>query len=199
MAWCASRAREIRHNRLGDFLVECIRSTAAVATSEQAMPFPRDSQPAAREACFTLYTRLTYTSRNQMARTFGWTLRLAWPNQIAACPRIEIFCSATDVFKNWGVICNTLICCEFPHFMPQMTPNFCELAPAQSIPQKIIRLFCLRVDPNPQSQQRGRSFLCMTMFPGWHAKEYLCRFSEQQISRTNCAQTVISKFPKALR
>ena len=114
-------------------------------------------------------------------------------------PRVEIFSSATDGFKNWGVICNTLICCEFPHFMPQMTPNFCELAPAQSILQKIIRFFCLRVDPNPQSQQRGRSFLCVTMFPGWHAKEYLCRFSEQQISRTNCAQTVISKFAKAFR
>ena len=78
-------------------------------------------------------------------------------------------------------------------------PKFLWMAPAQSILQKIIRFFCLRVDPNPQSQQRGRSFLCVTMFPGWHAKEYLCRFSENQISRTNCAQTVISKFPKALR
>ena len=91
---------------------------------------------------------------------------------------VEIFCSATDGFQNWGVTCNTLIGCEYPHSMPQMTPNFCEWAPAQSILQKIIRVFCLRVDPNPQSQQRGRSFLCVTMFPGWHAKEYLCRFSE---------------------
>ena len=58
---------------------------------------------------------------------------------------------------------------------------------------------CLRVDLNPQSQQRGWSFLWVTMFAGWHAMEYLRRVSEQQISRTNCAQTVISKFPKALK
>ena len=32
------------------FLVECTKSTGAVATSEQAMPLPSDSQPAAREA-----------------------------------------------------------------------------------------------------------------------------------------------------
>ena len=49
VAWCARRAREIRHNRLRDFLVEYVKTTGATATSEQAMPLPRDSQPAARE------------------------------------------------------------------------------------------------------------------------------------------------------
>ena len=51
VAWCARRAREIRHNRLRDSLVECAKTTGSIATSEQAMPLPRDSQPAAREAC----------------------------------------------------------------------------------------------------------------------------------------------------
>ena len=50
VAWCARRAREIRHNRLRDFLVEYVKPTGTIATSEQAMPLPRDSQPAAREA-----------------------------------------------------------------------------------------------------------------------------------------------------
>ena len=50
VAWCARHARKIRHSRLRDFFVEYIRSTGAVATSEQAVPLPRDSQPAAREA-----------------------------------------------------------------------------------------------------------------------------------------------------
>ena len=50
VAWCARRAREIRHNRLRDFLVEYVKTTGAIATTEQAMPLPRDSQPAAREA-----------------------------------------------------------------------------------------------------------------------------------------------------
>ena len=50
VAWCARRAREIRHNRLRDFLVEHTRTTGAIATSEQAVPLPRDSQPAAQEA-----------------------------------------------------------------------------------------------------------------------------------------------------
>ena len=68
VAWCARRAREIRHNRLRDFLVEYTKSTGAIATSEQAMTLPRDSQPAARE------TRAVHTadiSRNPMARTYG--------------------------------------------------------------------------------------------------------------------------------
>ena len=55
VAWCAGRAREIRYNRLRDFLVECVKTTGAIATSEQAMPLPRHSQPAAREP--ELYTR----------------------------------------------------------------------------------------------------------------------------------------------
>ena len=50
VAWCARRAREIRHNRLRDVLFEHTKTTGAIATSEQAMPLPRDSQPAAREA-----------------------------------------------------------------------------------------------------------------------------------------------------
>ena len=50
VAWCAKRARENRHNRLRDFLVEYVKTTGAIATSEQAMPLPRDSQLAAREA-----------------------------------------------------------------------------------------------------------------------------------------------------
>ena len=50
VAWCTRRAREIRHNRLRDFLVEYVKTTGAIATSEQAMPLPRDSQPAAWEA-----------------------------------------------------------------------------------------------------------------------------------------------------
>ena len=49
VAWCARRAREIRHNRLRDFLVEYVKTTGAIATSEQAMLLPSDSQPAARE------------------------------------------------------------------------------------------------------------------------------------------------------
>ena len=46
---CARRAREIRDNRLRDFLVEYITTTGAVPTSEQAMPLPRDREPAAQE------------------------------------------------------------------------------------------------------------------------------------------------------
>ena len=46
----ARRARETRHNRLRDFLVEYVKTTGAIATSEQAMPLPRDRQPAAWEA-----------------------------------------------------------------------------------------------------------------------------------------------------
>ena len=49
VAWCARRAREIRNNRLRDFLVECTKTTGAIAATEQAIPLPRDSQPAARE------------------------------------------------------------------------------------------------------------------------------------------------------
>ena len=49
VAWCARRARESRRNRMRDFLVEYVKTTGAIATSEQAMPLPRDSQPAARE------------------------------------------------------------------------------------------------------------------------------------------------------
>ena len=37
VAWCARRAREIRHNRLRGFLVEYVKTTGAIATSEQAM------------------------------------------------------------------------------------------------------------------------------------------------------------------
>ena len=44
-----------------------------------------------------------------------------------------------------------------------------------------------------------RSFLFLTMFPGWHPREYLCRVSERQISPTYCAQTMTSKFPKVWR
>ena len=56
VAWCARCAREIRHIRLRDFLVEYTKSTGAIATSEQAMLLPRDSQPAARE------TQAVYTA-----------------------------------------------------------------------------------------------------------------------------------------
>ena len=50
-------------------LVEYIKSTGSVATSEQAMPLFRDSQLAACEV--RAYMLLTYTSLKQMARTFG--------------------------------------------------------------------------------------------------------------------------------
>ena len=50
VAWCARSAREIRHNRLRDFLVKFTKTTSSIATSEQAMPLPRHSMPAAREA-----------------------------------------------------------------------------------------------------------------------------------------------------
>ena len=34
------------------------------------------------------------------------------------------------------------------------------------------QIFCLRVDLNPQSRQRGRFFfLCVTMFQGWQARD----------------------------
>ena len=50
VTWCARRAREIRHNRLRDLLVEYTKTTGTIAATEQAMPLSRDSQPAAREA-----------------------------------------------------------------------------------------------------------------------------------------------------
>ena len=56
VAWCARHARQIRHNRLRDFLVEYTKTTGAIATSEQAMPLMRDSQPA------TLETRAVHTA-----------------------------------------------------------------------------------------------------------------------------------------
>ena len=71
-------------------------------------------------------------------------------------------------------------------------------SPAQSIVQKIIRFFACVWAPTPESTE-GSVFCLRDHVPGWHAKEYLCRFSEQQISRTICAPTVISKFRKALR
>ena len=99
--------------------------------------------------------------------------------------------------KNGGSFVTFLYVVNF-HILSHKWPHkFCELTPTQSILQKIVRFFGLRVDLNPQSQQRGRSFMCVTMFQGWHAREYLHRASEQQISRTRCAQTMISKFPKA--
>ena len=58
---CARRARERRHNRLRGFLAKYIKSTGAVATSEQAVPLPMDSEPAAREAR-VLHTADIYTS-----------------------------------------------------------------------------------------------------------------------------------------
>ena len=39
----------VRHNRIKDFLVEYAKTTGAIATSEQAVPLPRDRQPAAQE------------------------------------------------------------------------------------------------------------------------------------------------------
>ena len=41
--------------------------------------------------------------------------------------------------------------------------------------------------------------LSVTTFPGWHSRECLCSVNGKQISKTNCAQTMISKFPKGLK
>ena len=76
LAWCARRAREIRHNRLRDFLVEYVKTTGAIATSEQAMPLPRAGSSGSPGS-----------SQNAMARTFGLMSGLAWPNLIATCSR----------------------------------------------------------------------------------------------------------------
>ena len=59
------RAREIRHNRLHDFLVEYTKSTGAVVTLEQAMPLPSDSRLAAREA------RAVHTAGTQKSEPNG--------------------------------------------------------------------------------------------------------------------------------
>ena len=99
--------------------------------------------------------------------------------------------------KNGGSFVTFLYVVNFhilSHKWPHISVNW---HPPRAYCRKLSDFFCLRVDLNPQSQQRGRSFLCVTMFQGWHAREYLHRASEQQISRTSCAQTMISKFPKA--
>ena len=99
--------------------------------------------------------------------------------------------------KNGGSFVTFLYVVNFhilSHKWPHISVNW---HPPRAYCRKLSDFFCLRVDLNPQSQQRGRSFMCVTMFQGWHAREYLHRASKQQISRTSCAQTMISKFPKA--
>ena len=53
------------------FLVEYTKTTGAIATSEQAMPLPRDSQPSPREIRAVHTADIHITFPNPMARTFG--------------------------------------------------------------------------------------------------------------------------------
>ena len=70
VAWRARRARETRRNRLRNFLVEYTKTTGAIATSEQAMPLPRDSQPAAWEARAVRTADIHISEPN--GTDFGW-------------------------------------------------------------------------------------------------------------------------------
>ena len=84
VAWRAWRAREIRHNRLRGILVVYTKTTGAVAASE-AIPLPRESQPAGREGC-AVRTADVHIS-DPHARTSGAMSELAWPSLSAVCPR----------------------------------------------------------------------------------------------------------------
>ena len=84
MAWCARRAMEIRQDRLRDLLMECTKSTGVVAAPKTPCLCPRTVS--LQHVKRVLFTRLTHMFRNQMARTFGLTSGLAWPNLTAACP-----------------------------------------------------------------------------------------------------------------
>ena len=70
VAWCARRAKEIRHNRLRDFLLEYTKTTGAIATSEQAMPLPRDNHPATWE------TRAVHTVDIHISEPNGTDVRI---------------------------------------------------------------------------------------------------------------------------
>ena len=73
--------REIRHNRLKDFLVEYTKTTGVVATSKQAMPQPRDSQPAAREARPVNTTNIHISEPNGTDIWIDVTIGMAKPDR----------------------------------------------------------------------------------------------------------------------
>ena len=69
VAWCARCAREIRHDRLIDFLFEYTKTTGAIATSEQPCCYPGTANQ--QHGKPVLFIRQTHTFPNQMARKLG--------------------------------------------------------------------------------------------------------------------------------
>ena len=73
VVWCARRAREIRRNRLRDFLVEYVKTTLLLPRS-RLCPCPGIASRQLGKP--ELFTRQTFTSQNPMARTLGLMLGL---------------------------------------------------------------------------------------------------------------------------